>query len=273
MNAFEVSYTDIAELRRAWERELSYGGSFVPTESPPAAFAKVTVRLRLPDRLDVSLAGSAVNIQPRGFFVQFIDAVERDVLGLAMVPLLEAAPEPEPEPEPEPDSTLEGDTDPDPAGRREPLGGLIRNAWEMIDPASTVPLHKQIAELKTSERIRLARVASRPVRNLLIRDPEKRIHAEVVKNKKVTDEELVDWSGLAGISPLALRWIGTQKHLLRNPRIRLNLVKNPMTPQSLSLSLIGQLPQNELLKIARSKRVREVIARAARKKLMDSGVV
>ena len=134
---------------------------------------------------------------------------------------------------------------------------------------SGVPLGQQVRALSVADRVRLARQANRPVRALLIRDTEKRIHVEVVKNPKTTDDEIVDWSALPGISPLALKWISTQKRLMRNRVLQLNLVKNPMTPQNIALKLVKLLHISDCRKIAKSSQVREAIARVARKRVAE----
>ncbi len=145
--------------------------------------------------------------------------------------------------------------------------------WELIDATSTVPLHVQLRELSTQDKIRLARHATRPVRTLLIRDSEKRIHAEVIQNPRVTDEELIEYTADAGLSPTALRWVANQRRLVRVHGIMMNLVLNPQTPPDIALSLLATLPQPDLLRVARSTRVREPIMRAAKRKLMESGVL
>jgi hypothetical protein len=146
-------------------------------------------------------------------------------------------------------------------------------AWKLIDVTSTVPIHKQLKALGVSDRIRLARQATRPVRTLLFRDIEKRIHLEVVKNPKITDEEIVEATKIANLSPGALRYIATQRKYTRRRDVVLNLIYNPSTPSDQSMKLVGTLNQSELLKIMRSKRVRENLQIAARKKLMKAGVL
>ena len=172
-----------------------------------------------------------------------------------------------------PEDTIPNETAQDgstPSGLSPALSGPVRNVWELIDTGSGVPIGQQVRALSVAERVRLARQANRPVRALLIRDSEKRVHIEVVKNPKTTDEEIIEWSGLSGISPLALKWISTQKRLMQNRTLQLNLVKNPMTPPAIALKLVKVIHISECRKIAKSSMVREAIARVARKRVAEA---
>lgn len=271
MGAYEIRFESGAAVRAANERELKHGGAFVAGEPPPL-FTRVAVELHLPSLPAVEVHGQVVNVMPGGFFVQFEPGVELEALKSA-VELASMAPEPVTEPLPEAGAEAEEDEEEERQGPPPPLAGAVKPAWELIDATSGVPLHKQVKELTVSERLKLARAATAPVRALLIRDIEKRVHVPVVKNPKTTNQELVEWSSLPGISPMALKWMSTQKTLIRNRQVQLNLVKNPATPGDVALEMLAMLPQNELLEIARSPKVREAISRAAKKKLMASGVI
>ena len=160
-----------------------------------------------------------------------------------------------------------------PADKGGPLAGVIRPPWELVDMMSDVPLYKQVAELTVSERIRLARHAPRPVRRLLAHDIEKRVHIEVVQNPKITDEEIVELSAMGGLSARALRWLGKQPRYTRRRDILFNLVVNPATPRDTALQLLDRLTQQELVRILRSSKAREIITRTAKHKLMKAGVI
>ena len=144
-------------------------------------------------------------------------------------------------------------------------------AWQLIDTTSELPIAHQVRELSLKDKMRLARHATRPVRQLLIRDVDKSLHIQVIKNPKVTDQEIVEYSAIASISPLALRWLGDQRRHLRNVQIVQNLVLNPATPPDLAKKLMSRMNKKQLMRVMRSGRVKEAIRRTARKKLMDAG--
>ncbi len=277
----------------------------VRAEQAPGLFSRVNVRFHLPDGPSVEVHGTVVNMTGAGFFVQFEKGIEYEALRSAVdfvtevsgvldvpapdatevlndIPAREmgsgehvapteaefaareaelAADEAPPEPKPAP------------AARPDALAGNVRPVWEMIDFGSQVPLTKQIAELNMQEKIRLARHATRPVREILIRDKDARVHIEVIKNPKITQFEIVEYTKIPKIAPEALRWVSTQRRYMRERTVVLNLVTNPNTPVDIAGRLVLTLPQNDLLRVARSTQIREAVSRKAKKKLMQQGVI
>ena len=146
-------------------------------------------------------------------------------------------------------------------------------AWELIDPSSSEPIHAQVRRLSLAEKLKVARTATRPVRELLIRDSEKRIHAEVLRNPKVTDEEIMQYTAMPNLSPRVLDWVAGQPRYMRRRAVLLNIVQNPMTPPDTAKKLLSRLNDHELLRLQRSSKVREAVSRAAKKMLMRKGVL
>jgi|GEM_PF-1007044 len=241
---------------------LKAGGLYVPSDDWPTLFAPIAVTVAV-DGQEFLVAGRTVNHAPAGYYVQLDAGPTVDGLTAAVAKAAVAAPAPvPPSPAPGAEATSEG--------LAPPLGGG-RNS--LVDPSSDVPLHKQIADLTVQEKIKLARTATRPMRRILIRAVDKRIHVAVVKNPSVGDDEIQEYTSIGGLSPAALTWIATQRQYLRNRRTLMNIVMNPQTPQTTSLKLLGMLQNNELLRVSRSARVRQALQQAAKRKLMMSGVI
>jgi len=258
----------------------------------------VAVAFHLPDGPTVEVHGSVVNVSGGGFFVQFDKGIEYEALQSAVefvtelssasleipkfpaenvedsivpprpeepaeaiaTPAPIAVPAPEPEPEKKPAIAT-------------PIAGAARPAWELLDMGSDVPLHKQLAELTSAEKVKLARHANKPVRQLLVRDTDKRVHLEVVKNPKVSAAEIMEFTSNAQLGAEALRWISAQRRHMRTPAVVFNLVVNPATPGDVAQRLVAGLPQNELLKVSRNKRAKEAVQRQAKKRLMELGII
>ena len=256
MSAFELDLTEPSALQRA-AGNLPHGGLFVPATTPPPALSMVILSVSFPSGEPQYADGRVVTIMGDGFFVQLTRPEQVDALRRRVDDALA-----------QPD-----DEKPRHAGQKAPLAGAIRPAWELLDMGSSVPLHQQLKDLTVAERLKLARVATRPVRAILIRDNEKRIHLAVVKNPKVTLDEIREWTSLPGIAPGALKWIARQAEFCRNNQIQLNMVKNPGCPQDVAMKMMSLLPISEVLKISRSSMVRQSIQRAAKKKVMDKGLV
>lgn len=278
--------TDPSSRRTALTEQLPVGALEVRTSLPVSLLSPLTILVLLDGGRSLTVTGRAVAPMPGGvgYFVQLDPGEGLDALRAEPLPVTEDPPVVEETPgvEPAPAEAValdedtvtrvspeqeEGDEEPD-SGRP----GHIP-AWKLIDSTSTVPIHKQLQELGVSDRVRLARHATRPVRSLLLRDIEKRIHLEVVKNPKISDEEIVEATKISNLSPGALRYIATQRKYTRRRDVVLNLIYNPATPADQALKLMGTLNQSELLKIMRSSRVREKLQIAAKKKLMKAGVV
>ncbi|MDP6944239.1 MAG: hypothetical protein QF464_08825 [Myxococcota bacterium] len=269
----ELDLRDVAALRDAVTVHLPAGGLFVTVASPPPLFQAIDVALRLPDESFHMVQGQVVNQVPNGVFVVLSDPTARASLLAAATALL---PEDtvEAEPAPEPEDEAPEDEAPEDEVRSGPLvGGSARPAWELLDSGSDVPLHKQIAALTVNDKLRLARQANRPVRRILIRDLEKRIHLEVVKNPQVKDDEAIEYAGTAGLSPVALEWFSSQSRYVKNKKMVMTLITNPMTPPRVARRLLDKLTHRELIKVMRSPRSREAIIRECRKRLMKAGVL
>jgi|GEM_PF-5110574 hypothetical protein len=173
-----------------------------------------------------------------------------------------------------PDETqIAGEAGDSRAGRPEQIRQKVTPVWQLVDIASDTPIAHQVRALSLKDKLRLARQASRPVRQILIRDVEKNIHVQVVRNPKVSDHEILEFSAMAALSPLALRWIADQSRHARNKRIATNLVTNPSTPPDVAKKILGGMSMSAVKRVARSTRAREPIRRAAKKKLMDAGEI
>ena len=123
------------------------------------------------------------------------------------------------------------------------------------------------------DRLRLAKQANRPVRNILIRDVEKRVHVSVLKNPKISDEEIFEYTAIPTLAPNALRWVASQAKYSRRPEVRMNLIMNPAMPKDTAVKLMASLNAGQLMRIMRSPKAREAIQRVARRKLMNMGIL
>jgi len=276
-----VDLSDPEVFARVTQEQLRLNALEVTTGMTIPLLSPVNVLVMAPNQLNFKLTGRAVATYPDGggYFVQLDGSVELETLRAIEVapPPTQTAPKEPVEEEPDltgPEESGDAESDEDDVSEAtSPTRAAPTPAWKLIDTTSTVPIHKQLRELGVSDRVRLARQATRPVRLLLLRDIEKRIHLEVVKNPKVTDDEIVEATKITSLSPGALRYIATQRKYIRRRDIVMNLIFNPSTPSDQGMKLVSILNQSELFKVMRSSRVREKLQIAARRKLMKSGVI
>ena len=287
----EVDLRDPETLRAAVTEHLPVGGLLLTCDPTPSILSTVDIAVRLSDSDFRFLKGQVVNRAPGGVFAVLSDAAAANALLTAAKASLQALPEPEPMSAPDADpapggasrskaeETPRADEDSDghneePDARSGPLAsGANRPAWELLDNSSDVPLHKQVAQLTVNDKLRLARQANRPVRRILIRDMEKRVHLEVIKNPQVKDDEAIEYAGTSGVSPAALEWLSGQSRYSKNKKMVMTLITNPMTPPRVARKLLDKLTHRELIKVMRSPRSREAIVRECKKRLMKAGIL
>ena len=245
----ELDLRDPETLRAAVGEHLPVGGLMLESTTPPPMFTTIDIAIRLTDGDFRFLKGQVVNLAPGGIFAVLSDSAAASSLLEAARALLQALPEPEPTPEPEPEPTPDPEPEQEPSPEPEaseeapsersgPLAsGANRPAWELLDNSSDVPLHKQVAQLTVNDKLRLARQANRPVRRILIRDMEKRVHLEVIKNPQVKDDEAIEYAGTSGVSPAALEWLSGQSRYAKNKKMVMTLITNPMTPPRVARKL------------------------------------
>lgn len=128
-------------------------------------------------------------------------------------------------------------------------------------------LRLRITRMSSLEKQNLALSGNRLERMALLKDSNKGLHTLVLKNRKITSEEVRMLAGFRNANPQALQKIATNSEWLRDGRIVTALVGNPKTPPQVALRLLDRLPNAEIRRLARATDVPPAIARAARRKL------
>lgn len=136
-----------------------------------------------------------------------------------------------------------------------------------IDPADRerVSIFQEIAKMSPKERIFAAAKGNREVRSILIRDANKMVSSAVIKNPKVSDQEIEKFAKIKGISEEALRLICMNRVWTSSYTIILNLVSNPKTPMTYSMSYMNRLLLKDLKSLTKDKGVPEVLRNMAKR--------
>ena len=116
------------------------------------------------------------------------------------------------------------------------------------------------------EKMHRALSGDREQRFAMLRDPNKQLHAMVLKNPRTTLEEAHWAAKLTTLSPDALKIIAEHPEWGANASIATALVRNPKTPIPVALKLLPRLPSAELKALARSQGRPQIVQAA--KKLM-----
>ncbi len=143
---------------------------------------------------------------------------------------------------------------------------LVQLAARLRLPAPA-PLPAKHQLLGPQEKLRLAGSCDRELRFQLLRDPNKQLQALVLKNPRITLEE-VHWAARQStLLPEALKVIAEHAEWSQNPAVATALVRNAKTPVPLALKLLARLPITELRLLAKSQG-RAQIVQAAKKALL-----
>ena len=114
------------------------------------------------------------------------------------------------------------------------------------------------------ERMRTAASGDREQRMNLLRDPNKQLHAMVLKNPRIGLEEVLFAARLGTLAPEALKLIAEHAEWGQNPSVAVALVRNPKTPIPVALKLLPRLPAAELKAIAKSQGRAQLVQAARR---------
>jgi hypothetical protein len=121
--------------------------------------------------------------------------------------------------------------------------------------------------LTVAERIKLALRGNKEARTLLLRDSNRIIVRLVLKNPRITEDEIVAVTRNRSVDEELLREIAERREWTRNYQIRLGLVSNPKTSPAAAVRLIGLLEERDIARLAKSKNVPDVVVAAARRLL------
>lgn len=132
-------------------------------------------------------------------------------------------------------------------------------------------IYKLISQMNTGQKLKLALSGNKSARDLLIKDSNKVISMAVLKNPRITEEEVQKVTLTKGTNDDMLRQISRNKEWVKSYGIRVGMLTNPKTPLTVSLKLLDSVYERDLQAIAKSKNVPNTLASAARRKLEAKG--
>jgi hypothetical protein len=129
------------------------------------------------------------------------------------------------------------------------------------------PLHKKLADMTISQKIRTAILGSAAERMLLIRDTNRLVASAAVSSPQFTENEAARVTASKNVHDDVLRIIAKNRTLTRGYQVKLNLVTNPKTPLTFASHLLQHIRDSDLRTIAKSKNVPANIQAMARQQL------
>lgn len=246
----EVLFADAGALKHAAETQLARGGLYVTVDAsalPP--LCELTLRLcadgvalEAPARLTVATAEAAcVELAA--------EALPELVAAIAL-------------------ATAEATAQPGAATARV-IDATTAAAATARETAPPMSLERKLLTMSVSEKVQLALHANREARQLLLRDRAGVVQASLVRNPKITLDELQALARAPQLAPECAETLAQHPSHGMSPQIALALVRNPRTPLPTATQLIARLAPGDLRVVAKGLGVRMQIAAAARKRLVD----
>ncbi len=128
-------------------------------------------------------------------------------------------------------------------------------------------LERRIKQMTAAERVQVALHGGREERSLLLRERIPNVQAALVRNPKLTADELMALARSPHLGAEAAEAIAKHPSWGSSPQVAMALVRNPKTPTPIGLRLIDSLQPSDLRLVAKGGTVREQLAAAARKRL------
>jgi hypothetical protein len=122
-----------------------------------------------------------------------------------------------------------------------------------------VAMFQQIALMSIKDRVLLGIKGTREARMILVRDPNRIVAGAVLRNPRITDNEIEYISSLKTAPEDVLRQIGQKRAWSRSYSVIHNLVRNPRTPIAISLGFLNRIQTRDLRNLGTNKNIPDVI--------------
>jgi hypothetical protein len=117
--------------------------------------------------------------------------------------------------------------------------------------------------MNTKDRIKLAMKGDREARGILIRDSNKVVCSAVVKNPRITEQEIENIAAMRTVADEVLRIIALNRTWIRSYIIIHNLARNPRTPIPTAMNILPRIRTKDLQQLAQNRNVSEAVRRQA----------
>jgi regulator of extracellular matrix RemA (YlzA/DUF370 family) len=126
-----------------------------------------------------------------------------------------------------------------------------------------VSLIRKIMFMNVKDRMKLAMKGDREARGILIRDSNKIVCSAVVKNPRITEQEVENISAMRTVAAEVLRLIAMNRSWARSYTIIHNLARNPRTPIPTAMTILMRIRTKDLHQISQNRNVSETVRRQA----------
>ena len=126
-----------------------------------------------------------------------------------------------------------------------------------------VSLIRKVMFMNVKDRMKLAMKGDREARGILIRDSNKIVCSAVIKNPRVTDQEVENISAMRTVAAEVLRLIAMNRTWARSYTIIHNLARNPRTPIPTAMTVLMRIRTKDLQQLSQNRNISETVRRQA----------
>lgn len=126
-----------------------------------------------------------------------------------------------------------------------------------------IALIRRIILMNVKDRIKLGLKGDREARSILIRDSNKVVSTAVIRNPRVTEQEVEGIAAMRTVTDEVLRLIAMNRQWARSYTVIHNLARNPRTPLPTAMTLISRLRAKDLQSLTQNRNVSENVRRQA----------
>jgi regulator of extracellular matrix RemA (YlzA/DUF370 family) len=134
-----------------------------------------------------------------------------------------------------------------------------------------VSLIRRIMFMNTKDRMKLAMKGDREARGILIRDSNKVVCSAVVKNPRITEQEIENIAAMRTVAEEVLRIIALNRSWARSYLIIHNLARNPRTPVPTAMNILPRIRTKDLQNLTQNRNVSEAVRRQAYRLVQTRG--
>jgi hypothetical protein len=129
--------------------------------------------------------------------------------------------------------------------------------------AERVSLIRRVMFMNVKDRMKLAMKGDREARSILIRDSNKIVCSAVIKNPRITEQEVESISSMRTVADEVLRLIAMNRSWARQYPIIHNLARNPRTPIPTAMNILPRIRTKDLDQLSQNRNVSETVRRQA----------
>jgi hypothetical protein len=127
--------------------------------------------------------------------------------------------------------------------------------------------YRKVMTLNTAQKAILAMKGGREERMILVRDTNKVVSLGVLRNPRMTKQDVEIIARMRNVSDMVLRALGSNREWVKSYAVITALVYNPKTPPGISTNFVSRMNVFDLKKLRRDKNVPEIIRKMAAKTL------